>query len=133
MMDILSKSKPVTLDEVLKLFITRAGLKPFSNFAILTNRFEHSKMIQKECNRLIDEIPEWLFPKTVRMIAGQIELENGSRLFFMNNCLQCKGLTLNAIALANHVQWSREDLEYVIPRLYMHFWDNEPVILRFTE
>ena len=130
---LLTNTKLVTLDEVLKLFIKRAGLKPFSNFAILTNKFDHSKMIQRECSRLIEGIPDWLFPKTVRVMTNQIELSNGSRLFFMNSCLQCKGITLNALALANHVDWSREDLEYIIPCLYMHYWDTEPIILRFTE
>ncbi len=133
MNELLSSAKLVTLDETLKLFITRAGFNGHGNFAILTNRFDHSKMIQRECSRLIDEIPGWLFPKIVRMMTNQIELSNGSRLFFMNSCLQCKGITLNAIALANHVEWSREDLECIIPCLYMHYWDVEPNILRFTE
>lgn len=131
MIDTLSTTKLVTLDAVLKLFITRAVLKPFSHFAILTNRFDHSKMIRQECSHLLDEIPEWLFPKTVRMMSNQIHLANGSRLFFMNSCLQFKGITLNALALANHVEWSREDLECIIPRMYLQYWDDEPIILRF--
>ena len=127
---ILDRTEVAPIDGVLRTFITMALVRQHSCFAIITDRFEYSRMIQRSCAELLGQIPEWFFPKLVRMMSDQIELVNGSRLFFMNSCLQCKGSTLDALALADHVPWSHDDLACIIPMMSRGKKLN---IIRFTE
>ena len=124
----------MTLVEMLKSFVVLSQYKPDLNLGILTNRYDHAKLIGKELDALIHSIPEWFRQPLKRRQIVNFEFDTGSRISVFNNVDHLKGRSMIALGVYDSVNWNEYDIMQILPCI-MH-GDTQKLynkIIRFTE
>lgn len=118
--ELLKQTDYYTEDALLKFFFKKCQDTPNIQIGMLVPTVKQSVELYKRFKGLYVSVPFWYLKTKLSRIHIQnptMIFDNGARIFFMNNSMNCRGRSIDQIGVYDACEWSVEDFYNFFPSL----------------